>query len=215
MGTLVLDEINKYTPKLLETVKDTYDKGYTQSTRSGDVITYPARFLLIGNMNACACGALGDPTAICTCTAQKVSSHWAKLGRQLIERFDIRLPIRPQGDMLNLIGRPVKPDSYYTGSVSQALARQRGRYKYIDNVDYNGQVHFSTSALLCLRDEIGLFNRINDQSDLSSRSQISTIALARSIADYEDTPQVTEEHFLKAMELRRYGLGDYYWRSLR
>lgn len=215
MGTLVLDEINKYTPKLLETVKDTYDKGYTQSTRSGDVITYPARFLLIGNMNACACGALGDPTAICTCTAQKVSSHWAKLGRQLIERFDIRLPIRPQGDMLSLIGKQSKPDSYYTGSVSQALARQRGRYKYIENVDYNGQVHFSTSALLCLRDEIGLFNRINDQSDLSSRSQISTIALARSIADYEDTPQVTEEHFLKARELRRYGLGDYYWRSLR
>ena len=215
MGTLVLDEINKYTPKLLETVKDTYDKGYTQSTRSGDVITYPARFLMIGNMNACACGALGDPTAICTCTAQKISSHWAKLGRQLIERFDIRLPIRPQGDMLSNIGLRQKDDAYYSAKVIQALARQRGRYKYIEKVDNNGQVHFSTAALLCLRPEIELFNKINDQSDLSSRSQISTIALARSIADYEDTPLVTEEHFQKARELRRYGLGDYYWRSLR
>ena len=215
MGTLILDETNKYTPKLLETVKDTYDKGYTQSTRSGEVITYPARFLLIGNMNACACGALGDPNSICTCTAQKITSHWAQLGRQLIERFDIRLPIRPEGSFLSLVGKPGKPDSYYTGSVEQALARQRGRYKYIEEVDYNGQVHFSTAALLCLRQEIELFNRINDQSDLSSRSQIGTIALARSIADYEDAADVTEEHFAKALSLRRHGLGDYYWRALK
>ena len=97
-------------------------------------------------MNACACGALGDPNSICTCTAQKITSHWAKLGRQLIERFDIRLPIRPEGDFLSLVGKPGKPDSYYTGSVEQALARQRGRYKYIEEVDFNGQVHFSTAA---------------------------------------------------------------------
>ena len=215
MGTLVLDEINKYTPKLLETVKDAYDKGYTQSTRSGQVIIYPARFLMIGNLNPCACGALGDPNAVCTCTAQKITTHWAKLGRQLIERFDIRLPIRSQGDMLTQIDTPKHSDAYYISSVENALARQRGRYKYIDEVDYNGQIHFSTSALLCLKDEIELFNRINDQSDLSSRSQIGTIALARSIADYDDRPDVTEEDFAKAKSLRRYGLGDYYWRSLR
>ena len=215
MGTLVLDEINKYTPKLLETVKDAYDKGYTQSTRSGDVIIYPARFLMIGNLNPCGCGALGDPNAVCTCTAQKITTHWAKLGRQLIERFDIRLPIRSRGDMLTQIDTPKKSDAYYISSVESALARQRGRYKYIDEVDYNGQIHFSTSALLCLKNEIELFNRINDQNDLSSRSQIGTIALARSIADYEDRPDVTEEDFAKAKSLRRYGLGDYYWRSLR
>ena len=214
MGTLILDETNKYTPKLLETVKDAYDKGYTQSTRSGEVISYPTRFLIIGNVNACACGALGDPNAICTCTAQKINSHWAKLGRQLIERFDIRLPIRPQGDMLGLISQGHKSDEYYLCKVNQAVARQRERYRYIESVDYNGQIHYSTSALLCLKPEIELFNRINDQSDLSSRSQIGTIALARSLADYDDRPDVSEEDFSKARNLRRYGLGDYYWRSL-
>lgn len=215
LGTLVLDETDKYTPKLLETVKDTYDKGYTQSTRSGEVITYPARFLMVGNLNPCACGALGNPDAICTCTAQKVTNHWAKLGRQLIERFDIRLPIRSQTDMLTQIDTPKTGDADYISSVQNALARQRERYKYIEEVDYNGQIHYSTSALLCLKDEISLFNRINTQNSLSSRSQIGTIALARSIADYEDKSIVTEEHFEKAKSLRRYGLGDYYWRSLR
>ena len=214
MGTLVLDEINKYTPKLLETVKDTYDKGYTQSTRSGEVLTYPARFLLIANLNACSCGNLGDPEAICTCTAQKLSAHWARLGRQLIERFDIRLPIRPQKDMLSMISSPPKTDASYLEKVAAAVDRQRVRYKYIENVDYNGQIHYSTSALLILRDEITLYTKLGNRN-LSSREQIGTIALARSIADYDGRPDVTENDFAKAMELRRYGLGDYYWRSLR
>ena len=215
MGTLVLDELNKFTPKLLETVKDTYDKGYTQSTRSGEVLTYPARFLLVANMNACSCGALGDPESVCTCTAQKLTSHWSRIGRQLLERFDIRLPVSPQKDMLSLISGPHKDDAYYIDKVSLAVDRQRERYRYIENVEYNGQIHYSTSALLKLNPEISLFNRMESREILSSRSQIGIIALARTIADYDDRADVREEDFLRAAELRRYGLGDYYWRSLK
>ena len=79
--TLVLDEVNKYSPKLLETVKDSYDKGYTQSSRSGEVIAYPSRFLMVGNLNPCPCGGLGDPQAICTCTAQKIHQSFFSEGR--------------------------------------------------------------------------------------------------------------------------------------
>ena len=215
MGTLVLDEINKFTPKLLETVKDAYDKGYTQSSRSGEVITYPSRFLLTANLNPCPCGSMGDHNAICTCTAQKITSHWGHVGRQMIERFDIRLPVSSPDNMLTSALDTAKDDAYYIGKSLQAAERQRGRYKYIENVDYNGQIHYSTSALLLLRDEITLFNRISGSSQMSSRGQIGTIALARSIADYDDRPTVTEEDFAQASELRRYGLGDYYWRSLR
>ena len=215
MGTLVLDEINKFTPKLLETVKDSYDKGYTQSSRSGEVITYPSRFLLTANLNPCPCGSLGDRDAVCTCTAQKITTHWSRVGRQLIERFDIRMPISSPDNMLAMAQTGTKDDAYYIGKARQAADRQRVRYKYIENVDYNGQIHYSTSALLTLSDEINLFNRISGGSQMSSRSQIGTIALARSIADYDDRPDVTEEDFALASELRRYGLGDYYWRSLR
>jgi len=166
-------------------------------------------------MNACPCGALGDPEAVCTCTAQKLTNHWNRIGRQLLERFDIRLPISSQKDMLSLIGGPHKDDSYYLDKVAMAVDRQRDRYRYIENVEYNGQIHYSTSALLKLNVEISLFNRMESREILSSRSQIGTIALARTIADYDGRADVGEDDFLRAEELRRYGLGDYYWRSLR
>ena len=213
--TLVLDEVNKYSPKLLETVKDSYDKGYTQSSRSGEVIAYPSRFLMVGNLNPCPCGGLGDPQAICTCTAQKITNHWNRVGRQLVERFDIRIPVSGSNGMLSEISSPNRDDAHYTDNVRLSTARQNARYRDIEGVDLNGQVHFSTAALLTLRKEIELFNRISNGRNQSSRSQIGCITLARTIADYEDRPDVTEEDFAKAMELRRYGIGDYYWRSLR
>ena len=215
MGTLILDEVNKYAPKLLESVKDAYDKGFTQSSRSGQVITYPSRFMMIASMNPCPCAGLGDPNAICTCTAQKVTNHWNHVGRQLIERFDIRLPISSPENLLSMSDNHPAPDDHYVDMSIQASERQFERYKNIDNVDLNGQVHFNTSALLLLSKEIELFNRMQDQSHLSSRSQIGCITLARTIADFEDSADVKENHMQEAMELRRYGLGDYYWRSLR
>lgn len=215
MGTLILDEINKYPPKLLETVKDSYDKGFTQSSRSGEVISYPSRFIMVGNMNVCSCGGLGDPEAICTCTAQKLSNHWAHVGRQLIERFDIRLPIRTQLDLLSKMSNPKQTDAFFLEKVRLSADRQRHRYNRIEGVDFNGQVHYSTLALTKLTSEIDLFCKLGYGESLNSRAQISLIALARTIADYNDSEMVTEEHFAQAMELRRYGLGDYYWRSIR
>lgn len=213
-GTLVLDEINKYTPKLLESVRDTYDKGYTQSSRSGELVTYPARFTMIANMNPCQCGNMGSENAICTCTAQKIQSHWNHIGRTLIERFDIRLPIREQKDMLSLIEDKPKPDSYYLNKTESSSERQRARYKNIEDVSFNGEVHFNTQALLLLRPEIRVFNKLSPLCAENSRSQIALITLARSIADYDDRPDVTEEDFAKAIELHKYGTGDYYWRTL-
>ena len=56
--------------------------------------------------------------------------------------------------------------------------------------------------------------KICQKSQSNARSQLGTIALARSIADFNGKADVSEQDFLMATELRRYGLGDYYWKSL-
>lgn len=213
-GTLVLDEVERFSPKLLQTIKDAYDQGQTQSSRSGEVLSYPARFLMVANMNPCPCGGLGNTKAICSCTSQKIDAHWRKVGRQMIERFDVRIPIKAQGDLMALALQDQKSDSYYEQRIAVSAERQRVRYKYIECVEYNGQVHYSTGALLKLRPEMEVLSKMEGQSSLSSRDQIGLVSLARTIADYDDVDVVTDEHFEKAKALRRYGLGDFYWRTL-
>ncbi len=214
-GVLVLDEITKYSPSLLESVKETYDKGITASSRSGEEITYPARFLMIANLNPCSCGGLGSHSTVCTCTSQKINNHWKRLGRPLVERFDIRLPV-PEYDMSKLMETENLPDSYYLEKIRISADRQRIRYKKIENINFNGEIHFVPATLDILKKETEMYGKIrsNANNPANARELISIVALARTIADYSNRDEVTEEDFSKAEKLRKYGNGDFYWKVM-
>lgn len=212
-GVLLLDEIVKYSPQLLESVKDAYDKGYTISCKSGDVIQYPARFMMAGNLNACPCGGLGSKNSVCMCTSQKIISYWAKLGRPLIERFDARIPIE-ETDLVKATTEPAKPDSYYIDKISAASDRQRQRFSEY-GIKFNGQIHYNSSILSKYRKEIDVLAKMDEKVASNVRNMISVISLAQSIADYEDCDYIGENHLSGALNLKKYGLGDYFWRTIR
>lgn len=212
-GTLILDEITKYSPKLLEAVKDAYDKGYTISCKSGESVQYPARFMMIGNLNVCPCGGLGSLNAACTCNSQKILSYWSKLGRPLIERFDARIPVE-ETELNTSVKEENKPDTYYLDKMYASADRQKHRYKEY-GILYNGQIHYNSSILSIYRKEIDQISKIDDKSVSNIRNLISIVSLSRSIADYDEAPDITETHILRALELKKYGLGDYFWRTIR
>lgn len=214
-GTLILDEINKYTPNMIEAAKDAYDKGITISSRSGETITYPARFLMISNLNPCPCGGLGSEHSVCKCTSQRIDSHWRKIGKAMLERFDIRLPI-PEYDLLQQSSEPVFEDTYYIDRISCAVDRQAKRFENT-KVRFNGQAHYISNPFSVFTSEVRILASMKDkiQNISNARSQISMISIARTIADLDDRAEITEEDLFKAAKLRQYGSdGDYYWRVI-
>lgn len=214
-GVLLLDELNAYTRKLTDSVKDAYDKGMTISSRSGESTVYPACFMLVSNMNVCPCGGLGNPEGTCTCTTQKIASYWAKVGNQLIERFDIRLPI-PQYTLSNLIAQPVLPDSYFSDRIQTAIERQQFRYREL-SYKYNGQLHIIPGAInTYLDNEVDMLIKLNDNSRIMNpRMFNSIVTLSRTIADMDNREKITDEDLMKAIEFRQYGNGDYFWKVIR
>lgn len=205
-GALVLDELNKYAPKTLDLVRDIVD---------GRVLRGVGDFVVVANMNPCPCGGLGSRQALCSCTSRRIESYWAKLGRPLVERFDLRLPIEESLDCTAFAPTgDEKPDSFYIDRMRGSRSRQAYRYKYIEDVSFNGQIGRSAKALSLFGCELDLFARIYGPQCSNTRSRISTIALARSIADFDDRSNVSEEDILAAVQFRRYGLGDYYWKSI-
>lgn len=214
-GTLILDELNKYTPTLLESVKDTYDKGMTMSSKSGETITYPARFLMVANMNPCPCGGLGSEHNVCTCTSQKVSNHWSRIGKAFLERFEVRIPIE-ENNILNLINEQKKDDTYYIDKVKASSDRQKARFKDT-GINCNGQAHYLINPFSFFRKETTLFASIQNKISVpfNTRTQLGIITLSRTIADYEDRNEVTENDILNAMELKKYCVnGDFYWKTI-
>lgn len=211
-GVLVLDELDKYSKKLIEAVKDTYDKGYTASSKSGELTVYPARFIMAANMNPCSCGGLGKEEKVCTCSALKIQNHWNRLGKAFIERFDLRVPVKEQ-KLLDLIHEKPLPDSYYKDMVASAIERQKHRFKDTPEIRYNGLVRLYPSALNKFEKELEMLRKLENEHG-GTRNMFGTITLARTIADCHDHEEVTEEDFEEASILRKYGTGDYYWRSV-
>lgn len=211
-GTLILDELNVYNSKTLDVVRTFMDNKTTINKSAED-------FIVVANMNTCPCGALGSNHSLCTCTAKKIENYWSKIGRPIIERFDIRLPIQETNTMSNLTSRlESKPDTYYIDKILLSRQRQQARYKYIEEVSYNSQAISSIKALQELKDELTIFENFAQTGTYNipqdTRGSLGTILLARSIADYEDRPKLVTDDIIKAVGLRKFGLGDYFWRTI-
>jgi len=65
-GILFLDEVPEFTRDALENVQRAYKNGKVLHTRRDWVHTFPSKFVLVGAMNPCPCGYVGDQRCQCT-----------------------------------------------------------------------------------------------------------------------------------------------------
>src|SRR5437763_16979067 len=61
-------------------------------------------------MNLCPCGARGDGSAQCSCTAERVHKYREKLSRALLDRFDLLLAV-PRPRAVELAAAPGEPSA--------------------------------------------------------------------------------------------------------
>jgi magnesium chelatase family protein len=76
---LFLDEFLEFSKNLLETLRQPLEDGYITVNRVNQSARYPARFSLIGAMNPCPCGFLGDTEKRCTCTPTNIERYRSRL----------------------------------------------------------------------------------------------------------------------------------------
>ncbi len=70
-------------------------EGKVTISRAGSTFTYPAGFMLVGAMNPCPCGYLGDPKRECPCTWLQIQRYRSKISGTLMDRIDIHMDVPP------------------------------------------------------------------------------------------------------------------------
>ncbi len=210
-GVLFLDEAPEFRSDILQALREPTEEGKISIARAEATLSFPAKFQLVLAANPCPCGSLGRPGAVCLCSIQDLRRYWKKLGGPLMDRIDIRVPVKPAP--FRDLQAPEEPSSAVRLRVERARRIQAERFEGLD-FEVNGRIPAGFVGRYCPVDATTtvFLDRQSEALGLSSRALHSILRVSRTIADLDGAASISLRHAEEAAELRRYGDEDPFWR---
>ena len=202
-GVLFLDELPEFRRDALEVMRQPLEDGEITITRAGGTVTYPCSVMLVASMNPCPCGYYGDPTRECTCSETQISRYISKISGPLLDRIDlhVEVPAVKYEDLENKEKGESSAD--IKARVDRARKVQTARYA-ADGIYSNSQLTPQLMSKYCVLDAEAneLLKQAYETLGLSARAHNRILKVARTIADLEDSADISAEHIAEAIQYR-------------
>lgn len=203
-GVLFLDEIAEFKKTVIEALRQPLEDGEIVISRAAGSLAYPAKFMLVGAMNPCQCGHLGDRAKPCVCRPDQVRKYRARVSGPVMDRFDmnVEVPSLGSGELSN--DGPAESSASIKARVDAA--------RKIQNARFEGAGIFSNSQMPpeALRKFAPLgdpskkmLESAVDRMGLSARAYDRIIKVSRTIADLAGSDSIAPEHVAEAIQYRR------------
>jgi magnesium chelatase family protein len=198
-GVLFMDELPEFGRSALEALREPLESGVARISRVHEQLTFPAEFMLVAAMNPCFCGFKGDGTERCKCTPAKLEQYRGRISGPLLDRFDLHVEV-PRVSFAD-VAEPVE------SSESQAVREMVVAARRIQ-LERSGKLNARLDARSLWRvvklgaEQRALLKRAADRWQLSARSSLRVLKVARTVADLAGSATVTTEHVAEALQLR-------------
>ncbi len=202
-GVLFLDEMVEFPRTTLEVLRQPLEDNIVTISRAQVSVQYPANFILIGAMNPCPCGFLGDSRKNCTCSEFQINRYKSRLSGPLLDRIDIQIKVQRLSDDELLNNQTSESSESIRKRVIKAREIQLERYKK-DGILTNSELTSKLIKKYCKIDDKTkqfLKNAIN-QFNLSARAYDRILKISRTIADINSEKDIKLEHIAQALQLR-------------
>ena len=203
-GVLFLDEMVEFPRPVLEVLRQPLEDGEIVISRAKHSIKYPAKFMLVGAMNPCPCGYYGDKQKQCTCSDFQINRYNARLSGPLLDRIDIQIDV-PRLSPAELLASNEKEEDSKTirQRVINARKIQTERYKN-ENIFTNSELTNDLIKKYCPIDAKSkeLLKVAIVKYQLSGRKYDRIIKLARTIADLDESENITQLHLMQALQYK-------------
>jgi magnesium chelatase family protein len=203
-GVLFLDEAAECGGRVLDAMRQPLESGHVVVARAAGMMRMPARFLLVLAANPCPCGRHGMPSGDCECRPSSIRRYRARLSGPLLDRVDLRVPVRPV-TRAELGGLEAQAESSAVVAQRVLAARERAKSRYaespwVTNSDVPGHELRTRWPLMP-----GALKRAEDDMErglLTARGLDRVLRVAWTVADLEGHDRPTREDVDCALELR-------------
>jgi magnesium chelatase family protein len=198
-GVLFLDELPEFSRGALEALREPLESGVARISRVHEQLAFPAEFQLVAAMNPCPCGHRGDGTERCRCTPARLEQYQSRISGPLLDRFDLHIEV-PRVSFADVAEPAATGES---AVLRETVARARGT-----QLERGKRLNARLDARALWRvvelgtEQRALLKRAADRWQLSARSSLRVLKVARTIADLAGGGAVTVEHVAEALQLR-------------
>ena len=200
-GVLFLDEMAEFSRHVLEVLRQPLEEGCVRIARAARTAAFPAQFILIGAMNPCPCGYLGDPVRRCRCSPQHIAVYASRLSGPLRDRIDLTVGVAAVTAQ-ELQAPAAETSTEIRSRVVAARQRQLARDGVL-NSRLQGRMLRERTGLDA--DARSLLARAMARLSLSARAHDRVLRVGRTIADLGSSDQVQAEHIAEALQFRGEG----------
>jgi magnesium chelatase family protein len=206
-GVLFLDEFNEFPRSVIEALRQPIEDGKLTISRSLERVTYPSRFMLVAAANPCPCGFLNDDTKECTCTKREIIRYRKKLSGPILDRIDLHVDI----PVVNIKKLARGFNNSNANETSAEIRNRISKARLIQRVRFTNEFIHTNSEMKnkLIRRFVSLDSKSRtmlmnaaEVFQLSARSYLKIIKLARTIADLEELEIVQEKHVAEALQYR-------------
>ena len=204
-GVLFLDELPEFNRNTLESLRQPLETGTAMIARANQHVTYPARFQLIGAMNPCRCGHLGDVDLECNQAPRCAGTYQAKISGPMLDRIDLQVDV-PAVTIQDLNTATAGESSSVVASrILNAQAIQQKRLSAMDtheSMRLNAHMDSKTLDNVAALDNDArtLLDKAMAQTRFSARGYYRLLKVARTIADLDGAPdQLQKQHIAEAL----------------
>lgn len=204
LGVLFLDELPEFDRKVLEALRQPLEERRITVVRAGISVTFLASFTLVGAMNPCPCGHLGDPMRPCRCRPHEIVAYRKRLSGPFLDRVDlfVQVPRLTREELLGEGGG--EPSERVRTRVVAAREVQRARWEGRPRT--NAEIGPREVRRWCpLGPEAKrLLARAVDHFALTGRGYVRTLKVARTIADLAGSETIEPQHLAEALQYRAF-----------
>ncbi len=203
-GVLFLDELPEFKRGVLEVLRQPLEDREVTISRARFTVTYPSSFMLVASMNPSPGGYFNDPDAPVSSSPLEMQRYLGKISGPLLDRIDIHIEVTPVPFEKLSEDRKGESSVAIRKRVTEAREIQTKRFHDLENIHYNAQMNTKQIREFCRLDAASkeLLKNAMQRLNLSARAYDRILKVARTIADLEDTAEVTGNHIAEAIQYR-------------